>query len=338
MSNITIKTLAKELNVSVATVSKAMKDSHEIGAATKQRVIALAQKLNYTPNPYASSLRHKKSKTIAIVLPEVADSFFSVAINGIEAAAQDKGYHVLIYLTHENFAKEQEILKDFQNGRVDGVLMSITSETTVNTHVQELYATGMPLVFFDRVCGEVDTACIVTDDFASGYKATAHLVERGCKKIALLSISESLAISNNRMEGYKKALLDSGRMFNEADVILCSNNNEKSYAVIKALLNTPGRPDGILATVEKFTTNIYLACRELSLSIPGDVKVVGFANLATAPILNPSLTTVTQPAFEMGKVAATMLIGSLDKRNYTLKKEHIIIPSELIVRDSSGGG
>lgn len=332
---VNIKMLAKELNVSVATVSMALRDSHEISLPTKQRVLDLAAKLNYIPNPYAGSLRKRKSKTIAIVLPEVADSFFSLAINGIEAMAQEKGYHVLIYLTHESVAKEEAILKDFQSGRVDGILMSITSETESHLHIEELHSKGMPIVFFDRVCEDIDTAKITTDDFESGYKAAQHLIECGCKKIALLSISNSLSISKNRMEGYKKALKDNKMIFEESDIVLCSHNAEKNHLVIKKLLQRKLRPDGVIATVEKLTTDIYMTCNELKLTIPADVKVISFSNLPWAPVLNPSLTTITQPAFEMGKTASAILFKALDKPNFNIKKESGIIPSSLIVREST---
>src|SRR5258706_5744658 len=191
MGNTTIKILAKELKLSVASVSKALRDSHEISNETKQKVLALARQLNYVPNPYASSLRKRVSKTIAVVLPEVADSFFSLAINGIESVAQEKGYHVLIYLTHESFAREKAILNEFKSGRVDGILMSVSGETCDSDHIKEVTAAGIPVVFFDRICEDVATVKIITDDFESGYNAATHLIEKGCKKIAFLSISAS---------------------------------------------------------------------------------------------------------------------------------------------------
>src|SRR4051794_923555 len=150
MNKLTIKMLAKELQVSVSTISKAIRDSHEISDKTKQRVNDLVEKLNYVPNPYASSLRRRNSKTIGVVIPEVVDSFFAQAINGIELVAQEKGYHVLIYLTHESFEKEKLILKDFESGRVDGVLMSVSRETIQGDHMRQLMSKGVPLVFFDR--------------------------------------------------------------------------------------------------------------------------------------------------------------------------------------------
>ena len=333
--SVKIKDLAKQLNLSVATISKALKDSHEISPETKQKVLELAKKLNYTPNAYASSLRKRSSKTIAVVLPEVADSFFSIAINGIESVAHEKGYHVLIYLTHESFEREEAILKEFQSGRVDGILISVSGETRNSDHIKEVIAAGIPLVFFDRVCEDVDTAKIVTDDFESSYNATCHLIRAGCKKISYLSTSSALSINNKRMEGYRQALADNGIKKNGEDIVSCDSNSEGNYKIIHELLKNKNKPDGLIASVEKLTTPVYLACEHLGLTIPGDLKVISFTNLQAALILTPTLTTVTQPAFEMGKTAATVLFQSLEKRNYNLKKEITIIPSVLTIRNSA---
>jgi LacI family transcriptional regulator len=335
MGNTTIKVLAKELNLSVATISKALRDSHEISTETKQKVLGLAKQLNYVPNPYASSLRKRRSKTIAVVLPEVADSFFSLAINGIEAVAQEKGYHVLIYLTHESFAKEQAILRDFQGGRVDGILISVSGETCEGNHIKEVIAAGVPVVFFDRICEDVETAKITTDDFESGYNATRHLAEQGCKKIAYLSVSPALSISSKRAEGYKKALAESGIILGKKDIVTCTNDAADNYRTIKRLLKSKNRPDGLIASVEKLTTTVYMVCSDLRLEIPGMIKIVSFTNLPTAAVLNPSLTTITQPAFEMGKEAAGVLFKTLDRKNFNLKKTSIVIPSSLVVRKST---
>ena len=335
MGNINLKLLASELRLSVSTISKALMDSHEISPETKQRVLELAKKLNYVPNPYASSLRGRKSKTIAVVLPEVADSFFSLAINGIEAVAQEKGYHVLIYLTHESFTKEKAILKDFQSGRVDGILISVSRETAQSHHINEASEKGIPVVFFDRACDDIETATITTNDFESCYHATQHLIENGCKQIAFLSISTSLGISNKRMEGYKQALVDNSIFFENENIILCTKDSSDDARLISNLMKRKNRPDGIIASVEKLTTPIYLVCKELKLSIPEDIKIISFSNLASAVILNPSLTTITQPAFEMGKAAATVLFKALEKKSFNLKNERIVLPSKLIVRSST---
>jgi LacI family transcriptional regulator len=336
MSNTTIKILAKELNLSVATVSKALRDSYEISAETKRKVHALAEKLNYVPNPYASSLRKRESKTIAVVLPEVADSFFSQAINGIESVAQAQGFHVLIYLTHESLLREESILKEFQGGRVDGVLISVSGETNKSDHIRKLIDAGIPVVFFDRVCEDLEATRIVTNDFECGFEATHLLARQGCKRIAYLSASSSLSISNSRMQGYKKALSELGFKPTDTNILHCDDNMDRNFEAIKTVLRKKNRPDGLIASVEKFTTLIYLACKELNLSIPGDVKVISFTNLPTAPILNPSLTTITQPAFEMGKRAALAMFEGLSKKNSVMKSETIVIPSQLHKRNSSG--
>lgn len=335
MKSVNIKELARELNLSISTISKAIHDSHEISAKTKKIVLDAAAKFNYIPHPYASSLRGKKSKTIGVVIPEVADSFFSLAINGIESVAKEKGYHVLIYLSHENFENEKNILQQFRGGRVDGVLMSISGETVKSDHVNDLIADGVPLIFFDRVCEDVDTAKITTDDFESGYKAAEHLLKKQCSRIAFLSISASLSISNKRLEGYLQAHNDYKIPADKKLIIHCPDDAKANYTMIKKMLQPKGRPDAIIASVEKLTTPVYKACELLKLNIPKDIKVICFSNLVTASILNPSLTTITQPAFEMGKSAAKLLFRKLEKSNLNLKKESMVIPSTLIARNST---
>jgi LacI family transcriptional regulator len=335
MVEINIKTLARQLNLSIATVSKALRDSHEISVVTKERVLALAHELNYTPNPYASSLRRKKSNTIAVVVPEVADSFFSQALKGIESIAQNKGYHVLVYLTYESFRKEKSILNDFKSGRVDGVLMSLSSETSNYLHLTSLSNRNTPIVFFDRVPAEMETVKITTNDFESCYQAAQHLMQRGCRHIAFLSISEHLSINNKRKDGFLQALKDHIREEVVSTIISCSNDAEQNFIALHKIMLQKNRPDGIIASVEKLTSTVYLVCKKIKINIPKQLKVVSFSNLETAPILAPSLTTVTQPAFEMGRTAATILFKTLSKKNYGLKNESITIPSALIIREST---
>jgi LacI family transcriptional regulator len=335
MNKLSMKALAKELGLSISTVSKAMKDSHEISTATKQRVFEMAKNLNYKPNPYAGSLKRGKSKTIGVVIPDVNNSYFSQAINGVESITRDKGYHMLIYLSHDSLAYEQSMLKDFQSGRVDGVIMSVASETAESNHIKELQETGVPVVFFDRICEDVSTAKITTDDFESCYKATQHLIENGCKRIALLSISKHLSISSERIHGYQKALKDHNMVIDESDIVFCSHQPEANYETISQLMKKENRPDGIIATVEELITNIYIVCQEQKISIPKDVKVISFTNLQTATIFNPSLTTITQPAFEMGKAAAAVLFKVLTFPDLRLEDESLVLPSSLIKRAST---
>jgi len=330
-----IKTLAGQLGISVSTVSKALNDSHEISAETKKKVLELATQLNYTPNAYAGSLRNKKSNNIAVVLPEVADSFFSQAINGIESVAQEKGYHVIVYLTHEKVHKEQSILGDFRSGRVDGVLMSVSGETTSYDHIRRLCDKNIPLVFFDRVIEGIAAARVITDDFESAYKATTQLLAKGCKHLAFLSLSDKLAIINYRLEGFKKALADAGRLFDANMLVNCSSDEQQTQHALKELLTRTDRPDGVLASAEKPATDIYSVCNEIGLCIPGDLKVIAFSSMQIAALLHPPLSTVTQPAFEMGRLSAALLFKALEKSNFKLENERIVVPSVFFERGSS---
>ncbi|RFZ95818.1 LacI family transcriptional regulator [Mucilaginibacter conchicola] len=334
MATVTIKMLAGKLNLSTATISKALADSHEISPATKQKVLQLAQELNYVPNAYAGSLRRHKSKTIAVVIPEVADSFFSLALNGIEEVALAHGYHTLIYLTHEKLEREKAILKELANGRVDGLLMSVTVETGTFDHIRE-FNKQLPVVFFDRVCPEIETAQITTNDFECGYLAAEHLIQAGCRKIVLLSVSNNLSITSERAKGFQKAVLEHQLNGVFCRVVDCNEDAAQNYEIIKAMMSQPDRPDGIIATVEKLTIQIYLACRDQNINIPRDVKVICFSNQPSALIFDPGLSTINQPAFEMGRAAARALLKALKNSSLLLADESVEIPSTLIARGST---
>ncbi|HEX2606589.1 MAG TPA: LacI family DNA-binding transcriptional regulator [Flavisolibacter sp.] len=334
MKSVNLKELASHLNLSISTVSRALNDSYEVNDETKKRVQEMAAALNYQPNPYASSLRRQKSRTIALIIPEIANNFFTLAIDGIESIAQQHGYHVLIYLTHEDSKKEAEITQLLQNGRVDGILMSLSSNTADNQHLGELHEKKIPLVFFDRVSESYGLARVTTDDYESGYKATTHLIEQGCERIAHLTISENLSICKKRMQGYIKALEDHGKTVDPTLIINCNEDAETNYSFIKQLLEREGRPDGIFASVEKLAIYTYEACAALKLSIPDDIKVISFSNLATAALLHPSLTTITQPAFDIGKEAASILFRAI--RSKPIPSASTVCRSVLIKRESTG--
>ncbi|MEO6315296.1 MAG: LacI family DNA-binding transcriptional regulator [Chitinophagaceae bacterium] len=334
MESVNIKKLAQLLNLSISAVSKALRDSHDISKETKEKVIALATELNYQPNPYASSLRKHKSKTIAVIVPEIANNYFALAINGIESIAQEKNYHVLIYLTHEDVQKEVALTKYLHGGRVDGVLISVSSTTTDYTHLHQLEKNGLPIVFFDRVCEPFDTVKVTTDDYESSYLGTKHLIEQGCKKPAHLAMSRNISIGDKRKNGYLQALADHHIPINESLIVECSNNEQQDYETIMRLLKEQ-QPDGVFAAVEQYALGVYDACRALDLLIPRDVKVICFSNLRAASFLAPSLTTITQPAFEIGREAASVLFKALDKKAFHLKDDNIVIKSTLIVRAST---
>jgi LacI family transcriptional regulator len=333
---ITIKQIAADLNLAVSTVSKALGDSYEISPETKGRVLEYAARMDYKPNPYASSLKRGRSGNIAVVLPEVSDSFFSSAIDGIEKVAQEKGYHVMVYLTHEDVTREASIIREFRNGRVDGVLMSVAAGEHDPVHLQELGLSGVPVVFFDRVYKEVQATNVVTNDFESGYAAAIHLIARGCKRLSFLSLEGSLGIINNRQKGFEKALIESNIPTNERAIITLGNDRDENLKKLTDIFKKESRPDGVIGSVEKVAMQVYTVCHTIGLSIPKEVKVIAFSHLDIASLLNPSLTTITQPAFDMGRTAATLLFKSLDKK-VDLKKETIVLNSELIERESTKG-
>lgn len=336
MEKMNIKKLAAHLHLSVATISKAMRDSHEISEETKKKVWAAARSLNYTPNPYASSLRRKKSKTIAIILPEIADNFFSLAINGIQSIAEKMGYHVLIYLTHENKDIEAALLEECSSGRVDGLLISVSSTTSEAAHIKKLQDEKIPVVFFDRDFELANTPRVITNDYACGVQSAQLLMERGCKHIHFLSISSSLSICTQRCHGFLAAMQHAGQG-NAADTLVhyCHHDTDAAQSQILELLQRNPRPDGIIASVERIGIQVYFACRALGLRIPQDLKLISFSTVETASLLNPSLTTITQPAFDIGKTAAEMLFTLIAGKDYGYAKKPVVLPSQLIERDST---
>lgn len=336
MEKIDLKKLAKELNLSIATVSKALRDSWEIKEETKQRVRELAEQLNYQPNPYASSMRKQKSQTIAVIIPEIASNFFSTALDGIQEIAAKKNYHVLTYLTHDSFLNEISTIKHLESGRVDGVIVSLCNETSNNEHFIRLKETGMPIVFFDRIAQLPDCPTVTTNDYACGYMATEHLIKRNCKAIAYLSFSQFTSINKNRQKGYIDALEKYGITPRKNLVVLCNSNTNNESLVVRRLLSRKIRPDGIFASVEKLAIATYNACNEMKIKMPRDLKIISFSNLRTASLLNPPLSAITQPAFEMGKEACDLLFRKIEKKSNRYMSEHLVLESNLIIRGSTG--
>ena len=330
---VNIKRLALELNISIATVSKALNDSHEISLKTKNRVWDLAKALNYTPNPAASNLRSNKTKTIAVIIPFVANNFFSLSIKGIEEVARQYGYHVLIYQTHEDTEMEIAFTKSLLSGRVDGILTSVSSNEYNSEFYQNLVK-KIPLVFFDRVYENIDTFTVTTDDYEISFQATEHLVTSGCKKIAYLYGLDKLPAGRARFAGFKDAIKSNGMEVAEQLIVNYVHDEELNLQNIKQLF-TEHQPDALFSSIEEFVIPAYIACQELNLKIPGDVKILSFSNLSTAQLLNPSLTTITQPAFEIGNEAAKCLFKLLNKRGIG-DDQNIVLKSMLIKRASTG--
>ena len=332
-----LKQLAQELGLSISTVSRALNDSYEIAADTKERVRQKARELGYEPNPYASGLRSRKSKTIGLVIPEVANNFFSLAIDGVEEIARANDYHVLIYLTHESHEREATIVQHLAGGRVDGILMSVASQSPDSRHLQPLLENHVPLVFFDRVCEDIATARVTTNDYASGFQATAHLIGQGCRRIAYLLVSDTLSIGQKRMEGYRAALRAHGLPADEALILPGTPDRDQNTQLIQRLLAQDPAIDGLFASVETLAISSYEACQALGRRVPEELKIISFSNLATAAYLNPPLTTIRQPAYEMGRQAAEILFRAISKGRPVLPAQSVELESTLVPRRSTGG-
>lgn len=330
-----LKKLAKELNLSFSTVSKALRDSHEISEITKRRVVAKANEWNYQVNPLASNFRKQKTRTVALVIPEVVNDFFGPVIHGFESIAHQKGYHVLVYLTHEEMQKEVSTFAFLKNGRVDGIVLSLSEQTDDVKHIRELQENGIPLILFDRISDQLEVPTVTTDNFTGGIDATEHLISKGCKRIAFLSISKRASVSVGRMNGYLEALKRNLLSPQDDMIVCCDGTDQGNKDLIRELLSRKDRPDGIFASVESLAISVYEVCSELKLNIPKQVKVIAFSNSYLAGLLNPPLSAITQPAYEMGREAALTLIQLIEKKNNILRPQKTEIKSELIVRRST---
>ncbi|MFN5045641.1 MAG: LacI family DNA-binding transcriptional regulator [Bacteroidota bacterium] len=335
MKGINMIQLAKELGLSVSTVSKALGDSYEISASTKKRVLELAKHYNYKPNPFASNLRKKKSKQIAVIIPDVVNNFFALAVDGIESVTMNKNYDTFIYLTHENLEREKAVLDHLESGLTSGLIISVCTGKEGYGHFQQFYEnTKLPIVFFDRVPDLLQFPKVITNNYESTFESTIRLVKSGVKKPVFLTTEEPLYTSIERRRGFQAALVSQRIPFSDDMVIECSDDMDKNYLVIKRLLSNRKRPDGIFASIEKYAITTYQVCKELKINIPREVKIIGMTNLRTAALLNPSLSTLSQPAFEMGRESASLLIKMIEKKSYAAANDIIVLNNELTMRES----
>lgn len=334
MDNVNIKKLAEALNLSTSTVSRAFRDNSDINLATKERILAMAKQLNYQPNHYASNLREQKSKTIAVIVPELANNYFSLAIQGIESVASAKGYHILVYATNDQFEKEVSFIQHLHNGRADGIIMSVSGEANDHNYLNELAKKRLPLVFFDRVYEDIETPRVITNDYEASFSATEHLINQGCVKIAYLAVNKTLSIGKTRMQGYIDALKKHNIAFSDELIIDCTNNYKENIDHLKSAF-TELKPDGVFTSVERLAFATYYACYDLKLDVPNDIKVIGFSSLEISPLLNPALSTVTQPAADLGKTAAELLFKMLENPDQISPNTEVILKSEVMQRRST---
>lgn len=338
-NQVTIKDIARELGISPSTVSRALKDHPDISPDTKKAVNELAEKLNYQPNIVALSLRQSKTNTIGVIIPEIVHFFFSTIISGIEDVAYSAGYNVIITQSNESEAREILDMKALFNSRVDGMLMSVSRETTNFEHIESMLAKGVPIVFFDRVYNTDQASKIIVDDFTGAKDATLHLIEQGCKRIAHIEGPPNLDISKQRLEGYKEALKENNIPFSKELVAICpSGSIEEGKKATEKLLSLKNPPDAIFATNDPAAMGAMQAIKEKGLKMPKDIALVGFSNWFFSALMDPPLSSVDQPGFEMGQEAAKLLIRQIekqDKDDLEILPETKVLKTRLIVRESS---
>ncbi len=335
-AKITLKDIARELEVSISTVSKALKNSEEISRDTKEKIQAFAKLYNYKPNNIAISLKNKRTKNIGVVIPAIVHHFFTTVIRGIEKYANAKGYNVIVCLSEESFDKEVINMEMLANGSIDGFIMSLSSETQQKedyNHLKEVTEQGIPVVLFDRITNEIDCDKVVIDDQLGAYMATKKLIDQGRKKIALITTDDYLSVSKARTEGYRKALLESELEINEARILKLSTMevDEKS---IRNFFNTQ-EVDAVLCVNEIFTVFSMRLVQEKGLSIPKDISFIGFTDGLLSKYANPSLTVVAQHGEKMGEISAQMLIDKVESDDGEERFQTKILEPTLVIRDST---
>ena len=338
---VTLKQIAKELDVSISTVSKSLRNSSEIGEETRLKVQAFAKFYNYKPNNIALSLKNRKTKSIGIIIPEIVHYFFSTVIDGIEQVANENGYSVVICLSDDSFDKEVLNMEMLANGSIDGFIMSLSKETQFKGdfhHITEVINQGMPVVMFDRVTNDILCDKVIIDDKAAAYEAVQSLIDNGRKKIALVTTVDYVSVGKLRTDGYEKALLDNGLPFNE-DLIIKIEDVDTCEITISQLLHDRAF-DAVFAVNELFAVTIIKTASKMGLKVPEDLAVIAFTDGIISKYSTPTITTVSQSGKKMGNKAAKMLIERLEanhndddeeNENYTTE----VIETHLIKREST---
>lgn len=337
MKKLTLKKIAKEFNVSISTVSKALKDSHEISIEMKERIQAFAKYYHYKPNSLALNLRNQKTKTIGVIIPEIVHHFFTTVINGIEKIANEKGYNVMICVSNESYEKEVLNLQMLTNGVVDGIIASIAKETEEKDdyrHFNELINNGIPLVLFDRVVDQFECNKVIANDKGGAHLATDHLIKNGCKNIALITTPDYVTVGNERKQGYIEALGDHNISINENYIVKI---DEKTAIADQLCFLFEGdiAPDGIFAVNEIYAATAMKVAGKYGYRIPEDIEVIGFTDGLISEFTTPSLTTVAQHGSSMGHKALELLLDEIDSLDPEYEYKTALIETDLKIRGST---
>ncbi len=333
---ITLKKIAREFGVSISTVSKALKDSHEISEETRGKIKAFADYYHYKPNNLALQLRNQKTSVIGVIVPEIVHHFFSTVINGIEKYATEKGYNVMVCLSNESYEKEVSNMSVLTNGSVDGLIVSIARETQQNQnfkHFEAIINDDFPLVLFDRINDDIECDKVIIDDIGGAFKATNHLIEIGSKRIALLTTQDFITVGSLRKKGYIKSL-NKNKISVDESLIYKIDDNLDLYEQIKKVFAVKNPPDAILAVNEIYAAIALKIAKESGLKIPEDIAIIGFTSGLISEYTDPPLTCVEQHGFLMGKQVAELLINRIENTAPS-EFQKVVISPNLKIRKST---
>jgi LacI family transcriptional regulator len=340
----TLKVIAKELDVSVSTVSKALRDSKEIGEETKRKVKAFAKLYNYRPNNIALSLKNKKTKTLGVIIPEIVHHFFTTVISGIEHYANDKGYNVIVGLSNESFKKEVINLEMLANGSIDGFIISVAKETLSFKdfhHLSETIDQGIPIVMFDRVIDDIECDKVIVDDVKTSAKAVQKLIDGGCNNIGIISTKDYVSVGRLRTEGYKNALNVNHIEIQKSRILKIDDkfNSDDNIEFLEEQIYTyfeENEVDGLFAVNELYAITAMKVARQKGLTIPDDLQVIGFTDGVLSKHAFPPLTTISQHGFEMGEESAKLLIDRLENPNEDEEPfKTIVVKTDIIDRETT---
>jgi len=335
MAPATIKDLARELKLSPSTVSRALRDHPDISPKTKKRVVSLANKLDYHPDSIAQSLQTKKTKTIGVIVPEIKQPFFASVINGIEELAYAAGYTIIVCQSNETADREVLVTRSLGSHRVAGLLVSLSRSTENLDHFKVLQRRGVPIVFFDRVSNDIEASKVVVDDYKGAFDVVEHLIKSGYKRIAHLAGPKNLSISKFRLKGYMDALQQENLSFDDSMVVYGGLDNTDGIVGFQKLLNLETLPDAIFAVNDPVATGAFVMIKEHGMKIPDDIAIAGFSNTYMTSLLDPPLTTVEQPSYEIGKTAAQLLMEQINSNDENFIPKFIVLKTHLIVRSST---
>jgi DNA-binding LacI/PurR family transcriptional regulator len=331
-THISLKDLAEELQISISSVSRALKNHPDISPALAQKVQELAKQRNYKPNPYAIRLLKHVSKTVGVIIPDIVTHFYASVISGIEAYTKEKGYAVVISSSQESFQKEQENIENLLNLRVDGLIICLSQETSTYKHFDKIIKEKVPLVFFDRVCRTKEISSVVADNYDAARTVTRHFYESGARRIAFINGPKHLNISKERLSGYLEGLKDCGLKISNDLLASCDMTPQSAILATQKLLSA--KPDAILSINDTVAFAAMKEVKKNGYKIPDDIAFVGFTDDFHASIVEPELTSVMHPTFEMGQEAARLLINQLES-NVPNTPRQIIMKTTLVIRESS---